>query len=95
MAASILNTPIAIEVSVYVVRAFMQQRTMLAAHSELALKLEQMERKLLASLQVIHEHDDRLDATEAQLDALIEAVRALMDVPQSPQRTIGFRPAAE
>ncbi|HOS43175.1 MAG TPA: ORF6N domain-containing protein [Armatimonadota bacterium] len=91
MAASILNTPTAVEVSVYVVRAFVQQRAMLAAHGEMALKLERLERKLLASLQLIHEHDDRLDTVERHIEALLEAVRALMAPPTASRRRIGFR----
>src|SRR5205823_3434348 len=46
MVASILNTPRAIEVSVYVVRAFVKLREMFASHKELAHKLAELERKL-------------------------------------------------
>ena len=38
MVASVLNTPRAMEVSVYVVRAFVKLREMLGAHKELAGK---------------------------------------------------------
>ena len=39
MAASVLNTPLAVEVSVSVVRAFVQLRELLVSNRELALKL--------------------------------------------------------
>ncbi len=46
MAASVLNTPRAIEVSVYVVRAFVKLREVLSTHKELAGKLAELERKV-------------------------------------------------
>jgi hypothetical protein len=45
MAASVLNTPRAIEVSVYVVRAFVGLRETLAAHKDLERRLNQLEDK--------------------------------------------------
>jgi len=46
MAASVLNTPRAMEVSVYVIRAFVRLREMLSTHKELAGKLAELERKV-------------------------------------------------
>ena len=46
MAASVLNSPKAIEVSVFVVRAFVQLRQVIAGHKELAHKIAPLERKL-------------------------------------------------
>jgi len=71
MAASVLNTPKAVEISVYVVRAFIRQRAILASDAELALKLEQLEKKLLATYTL---HEDRLDAHESQLEDIIETI---------------------
>ncbi len=51
MAASVLNSPKAVEVSVSVVRAFVQLREVVAGHKELARKIAQLERKL-------SKHDD-------------------------------------
>jgi hypothetical protein len=45
MAASVLNTPIAVMASVQVVRAFVRLREILAAHKELARKLTELETK--------------------------------------------------
>ena len=51
MAATVLNSPRAVEVSIYVVRAFVQLRELLAGHKELAKRLNEletrMERKLM------------------------------------------------
>src|SRR5262249_359940 len=46
MAASVLNTPIAIAVSIEVVRAFVRLRQLLISHEKLARKLAELETKL-------------------------------------------------
>ena len=46
MAATVLNTPRATEVSVFVVRAFVRLREMVAANQELAAKLDELERRV-------------------------------------------------
>jgi phage regulator Rha-like protein len=46
MAATVLNSARAVDVGVYVVRAFVKLREMLASNKELAKKLEKLERKL-------------------------------------------------
>jgi hypothetical protein len=77
MAASVLNTPRAVEMSVFVVRAFVRLRAFLATHKELADKLAELERKL-------ESHDE-------QIVAIIDAIKRLMAPPgKADQRRIGF-----
>ena len=77
MAASVLNSPKAIEVSVFVVRAFVQLRETIAGHKELARKIAKLERKL-------GDHDE-------QIMVLVEAIKQLMDPKPLPKtRRIGF-----
>jgi len=76
MAASVLNSPRAIEMSILVVRAFVKLRTMLATHRELGARLAELERKLAT-------HDE-------QIVALFRAIRELMQPPTPPARRIGF-----
>jgi len=90
MAATVLNSPKAIEVSVYVVRAFIEQRAMLAAHADMAVKLERIERKLLAGLHLLETHDDMLTDHESQLEYIIQTLRQVQQ--QRTHRSIGFRP---
>ena len=80
MAASVLNTPRAIEVSVYVVRAFVKLREVLSTHKELAGKLAELERKVVA-------HD-------VAIQSLVGAIRRLMEPPPStpPRRGLAFTP---
>ena len=72
MAACVLNSQKAVEVSVFVVRAFVQLREVLAGHKEIARKISQLERKL-------GDHDQ-------QIMVLIEAIKQLMD-PKLPPKT--------
>jgi hypothetical protein len=76
MVASVLNTSRAIEVSVYVVRAFVKLREMLGTHKEMARKLAELERKL--------------ETHDARIRSLFDAIRHLMAPPVKPRRRIGF-----
>jgi hypothetical protein len=76
MVASVLNSPRAVEMSVFVVRAFIRLRSLLTAHRELASKLTELENKLTL-------HDK-------QILAILDAIRQLMAPPAKPKRKIGF-----
>jgi hypothetical protein len=76
MAATILNSPRATEVSVYVVRAFVRLRQFLAAHKDLARRLDAHEKKLAS-------HDQAIAG-------LMNAIRELMAPPEPWRRPIGF-----
>lgn len=68
MAATVLNSPRAVQMSVYVVRAFVKLREVLASNSTLARRLESLERSVAA-----------LDAdTRKQFDQVYEAILGLM-----------------
>jgi hypothetical protein len=76
MAASVLNSPRAIEVSIFVVRAFVKMWEAIGTSKELARKLGDLERKY-----VVH---------DTQIKAIFDAIRALMAPPKTPSRRIGF-----
>lgn len=80
MAATVLNSSRAVEMSVYVVRAFVKLREFLASNTELARKLDALE-KSVASL------DSR---TRKQFEEVYRAIRALMAPPAAKSRPIGF-----
>ncbi len=88
MAATVLNSPRAVEVSIYVVRAFVRLREALGSSKELAVKLDALEQKTeLLSLQ----HETFAGNTRAQLKQVFEALRQLMaPPPEPPRRPIGF-----
>jgi hypothetical protein len=76
MISSVLNSDIAAEVGILVVRTFVQLREMLSTHKELAAKFEVLEQK-------IGSHDQAIAG-------LIDAIRQLMATPAQNQRPIGF-----
>src|SRR5208337_5297038 len=53
MLSSVLNSPRAIQVNIEIMRAFIRLRRMLAAHKELARKLEALEKKYDQQFQVV------------------------------------------
>jgi ORF6N domain-containing protein len=66
MAASVLNTPVAIRVSIEIVRAFVRLRELLATHKELARKLEELEKKYDGQFKVVFEAIRQLMAPPAE-----------------------------
>ena len=78
MLASVLNSPIAVNASVRVVRAFVYLREQLLANHELGRKFAELEK--------------RLDAHDESIAALFEAIRRLLEPPagDAPKREIGF-----
>ncbi len=77
MAASVLNSPQAVEISVHVVRACVRLRELVSTHKELSGKLDELERKVSS-----HDH---------AIAGLIHAIRELIK-PADPKkkRPIGF-----
>ncbi len=76
MAATVLNSEQAVEMSVFVVRAFVRLRQMLAANRELAARIEELE-----------EHLETHDGTILEI---IEVIKSLMNPPRSRRSKIGF-----
>ena len=76
MLSGVLNSERAILVNIAIMRAFVNLRHILSSNKELALKLEQLERK-------VEKHD-------TEIHAIFEAIRQLMAPPDKPKRRIGF-----
>ena len=82
MAATLLNSPRAVAMSVYVIRAFIRLRNELLANTALEKRLAQIEKTLMT-------HDGALRDIYEKLRPL------LLPPPQPPKRRIGFRPDPE
>jgi hypothetical protein len=79
-AANVLNSPKAIEMGIFVVRAFLRLREMVASSTELARQFAQLEARL----------DKKLGDHDEAIAAILSAIRQLMS-PRSPRRRpIGF-----
>ena len=70
--AMILNSPRAIEMSVYVVRAFVQLRELLASNLELARQLKALEARVMR----------KLDTHDQAITEIIKTIRQLMSPPE-------------
>ena len=85
MAANVLNSARAVQMSVFVVRAFLKMRALLGDKRELAQKLASLEKDL----------KKRLDVHEAVIVTILQRVMDIIDPPltlQPPKPRIGFRP---
>jgi hypothetical protein len=83
MAANILRSERAIQMSVFVVRAFIRMRQMLVEQRGLARKLAELEEELTA----------RLDVHETAINEILGQIRRLLSPPpqpEPPKKRIGF-----
>jgi hypothetical protein len=76
MLAAVLNSDIAVQASIRVVRAFVRLREMVAANAQLSAKLEDLER--------------RLDSHDEAIVDLFATLRRLLEPEAKPRRQIGF-----
>ena len=77
MAATVLNSERAVQMSVFVVRAFVRLREMLATNRKLAGKIDELE--------------NRLDTHDSTIQDLIDAIKELMKPEDPPRKRIGFQ----
>jgi phage regulator Rha-like protein len=77
MAATVLNSERAVQMSVFVVRAFVRLREMLATNRRLAGKIDELE--------------NRLETHDSAIQDLIEAIKELMTPGEPPRIRIGFQ----
>jgi hypothetical protein len=85
MAANVLNSPRAVQMAVFVVRAFLKMRALLGDKRELAQKLASLEKEL----------KKRLDVHEAVIVTILQRVMDIIEppiMPESPKPHIGFSP---
>ena len=76
MAANVLKSKRAVQMSVFVVRAFVRLREVAITQRELAEKLKELELR-------VGNHD-------TDISAIIDAIRQLMTPPDPPKRRLGF-----
>jgi hypothetical protein len=77
MLSTVLRSERAISVNIAIMRTFVKLREYMGAHSELARKLGELERR-------VEKHD-------ASIVAIFDAIRRLMQPSEKPKRPIGFK----
>ena len=81
MLASVLNSPTAIQASIYVVRAFVKLREILSMHQELSERITDLEKRTFEKLE---EHSE-------QLILVFQALRELVQKKDEPREPAGFK----
>jgi hypothetical protein len=79
-AANVLNCPRAVEIGIYVVRAFVQLREFLSSNKDLAQRLDQLEARI----------EKKRATHDKAIAAMLSAIRQLMNPPAPKRRPIGF-----
>lgn len=86
MLAGILRSPRAVQTSIYIVRAFIRMRELIAANHELADRVERLERG--------QDHvTSAIEVLVADIDRLVHEVEYMQALPEPKQRPIGFQAA--
>jgi ORF6N domain len=88
-AANVLASSQAVEMGIYVVRAFVQLRQVASLHTDLARKLEELEWR---TERLEMGHDNFSQSTRQQFKQVFDALRELMSPPTPSKRPIGFVP---
>lgn len=91
-AANVLASPQAIEMGIFVVRAFVRIREFAMSHADLAKRLDELEQRAQA---LAVSHDNLSRHTTSQLKQVFDALRALVAPPDPPRRPIGFVPSQD
>jgi hypothetical protein len=79
-AANVLRSVRAVEMGIYVVRAFVQLRDLLASNKELAKRVYELEKRIVR----------KLDTHDQAITEIIKTIRQLMNPPEPKKRSIGF-----
>ena len=77
MLSGVLNSEIAIQVHIQIIRVFAKMREMLLTHKDILLQLEKMEKKITG-------HD-------ADIALIFQYLKQLLNPPQPPRQRVGFR----
>lgn len=81
MLASVLNSPTAVAAGIQVVTAFVRLRNILAAHKDLARRIEEISRKT----------DESDKKTDTRFKAVFDLLDKLLNPSAKPKTQIGFR----
>lgn len=83
MLSSVLNSPRAVRMGIMVVEAFVRMRELIAAHKDIAARLEKLERGHERTASVI-------EILVEDIDGLAREVKEMKALPPQPKRKIGF-----
>jgi hypothetical protein len=85
--ANVLASPQAVEMGIFVVRAFVRLRELALSHQDLAKRLDELEAK---TAHISFQQDAFSNVTRKQLKDVFDALRQLTVAPEPVKRPIGF-----
>jgi hypothetical protein len=78
MLSGVLNSPVAIQVHIQIIRVFTRMREMILGNRQILLKLERMEKEV--------------QGNKADIAIIFNALKKLLGPPKEPRTRIGFKP---
>lgn len=84
MLSSVLNSETAIDVNIQIIRIFSKIREIVSSNSDILLKLEQMENKLLQNQEKVNQHDE-------DITVIFKYLKQLLNPPNPEREAIGFK----
>lgn len=82
--SSVLNSETAIDVNIQIIRIFSKIREIVSSNSDILLKLEQMENKLLQNQEKVNQHDE-------DITVIFKYLKQLLNPPNPEREAIGFK----
>ncbi len=84
MLSSVLNSETAIDVNIQIIRIFSKIREIVSSNSDILLKLEQMENKLMQNQGKVNQHDE-------DITVIFKYLKQLLNPPNPEREAIGFK----
>ena len=85
MLSSVLNSNLAIEVNIQIIRVFSKMRAMILSNKDILLRLKQVEKNMI-------KQDGKMKKYDEDIQIIFTALKQLLIPPQPPRRRIGFKP---
>ncbi len=84
MLSSVLNSDTAIEVNIQIIRIFSRIREIVSANTDVLLKLEQVENRLLMNQEKVSQHEE-------EITLIFKYLKQLLNPPTPERGKIGFK----
>lgn len=84
MLSSVLNTELAIEVNIQIIRIFSKMREVMLSNHELILKFEQLQNK-------IQDHDGKIHQFDEDIKVIFMYLKQLLNAPNKERKNIGYK----
>ncbi len=84
MLSSVINSTVAIQVNIQIMRVYTKLREMVLTQKDIVLKLEQLEKEML-------KQNNKSNKQEAEIQIIFDALKQLLNLQTLPREPIGFK----